>query len=81
VEQVLRAHRDRAFSLIKENTAQARDGIEMLVKGRLEMILTAARPNGSAPTPEQVEAVYREILDLSFVTFALGYTMAHTNKE
>lgn len=77
MEQVLRTHRDEALKILKENKAQSREGIELLVRGRLAAIATAARPDG-AVSPEQIEALYREVVDLSFNMFALGYTMART---
>lgn len=77
MEEMLRAHRDQALRLLKENRAQSREGIELLVRGRLTAIAAAASPNGVL-TPEQIEALYREVLDFSYVMFSLGYTLAHT---
>ncbi|HWH72263.1 MAG TPA: hypothetical protein VNT26_23075 [Candidatus Sulfotelmatobacter sp.] len=79
MEQVLRTHRDQALKLLKENKAQSREGIEMLVKGRLAAIAAAAHPHGTI-NAEQVEALYKEVLDLSYAMFALGFTMAHTEE-
>lgn len=78
MEEVLRAHRDRALKLLRENKAQAREGIEMLVKNRLGQIAAATRPGAQPLAAEQVEALYQEVLDLAYVMFSLGYTMAHT---
>ncbi|HWI53132.1 MAG TPA: hypothetical protein VNT01_13410 [Symbiobacteriaceae bacterium] len=80
MEQVLRTHRDQAMKLLKENKAQSREGIEMLVRGRLAAIASLAHPEGT-PSPEQLESLYREVVDLSYVMFALGYTMAHAPEE
>lgn len=77
MEQVLRAHRDQALKLLKENRGQSREGIELLVRGRLGAIAAAAKPGGEPLTAEQLEALYQEMLDLSCVMFSLGYTMAH----
>ena len=74
---MLRAHRDQALKLLKENRAQSREGIELLVRGRLGSLAAAANPGGSLK-PEQVEALYQEVLDLSYIMFSLGYTLAHT---
>lgn len=79
MEQVLRTHRDEALRLLKENKAQSREGIELLVRGRLAAIATAAHPDGDI-TPEQLESLYREVVDLSYMMFALGYTMAHAEE-
>jgi hypothetical protein len=77
VEQVLRSHRDQALQLIKENRAQSREGIELLVRGRLGAIAAAIRPAGGTLSEEQLNALYHEVLDLSYMMFSLGYTMAH----
>ncbi|HYF95925.1 MAG TPA: hypothetical protein VD969_27245 [Symbiobacteriaceae bacterium] len=79
MEHVLRTHRDQALKLLKENKAQSREGIELLVRGRLAAIAAAAHPQGTI-SPEQVEALYKEVLDLSYIMFALGFTMAHTEE-
>lgn len=79
-EQILRANRDQALKFLKENRAQSREGIELLVKEHLPAIAAAARPEGSL-TPAQVEALYREVLDLSFMMFSLGYTLANTDNR
>lgn len=81
MEEILRTHRDQALRILKENRGQSREGIEVLVRGRLSAIAAAALPSGETPTPEQVEALYREVLDLSYVLFSLGYTMAHTLQQ
>jgi len=78
VEELLRAHRDQALRILKENRGQSREGIEVLVRGRLSAIASAALPRGTTPTPEAVERLYQEVLDLSYAMFSLGYTMAHT---
>lgn len=80
MEQVLRSHRDQALQLLKENKAQSREGIEMLVKGRLAAIAAAAHPQGVI-SPEQLESLYREVVDLSYMIFALGFTLAQTTEE
>lgn len=80
MEEVLRAHRDEALNLLKENQAHSREGIEILVRERLPK-LAAALENGAPVATPQLEALYQEMLDLSFVMFALGYTMAHTLEE
>lgn len=81
MEDILRAHRDAALKLLKENRAQSREGIEVLVRERLPKI-TAALQNGVSPlSAPQLEALYQEIVDLSFIMFALGYTLAHTLEE
>jgi hypothetical protein len=77
VEEVLRTHRDQALALLRENRAQSREGIEILVKSRLREIAAAARPGMEALPADGMEDLYREVLDLAFVMFALGYTMAH----
>ncbi|HWH72625.1 MAG TPA: hypothetical protein VNT26_24900 [Candidatus Sulfotelmatobacter sp.] len=80
MEQVLRTHRDHALQLLKENKAQSREGIEMLVKGRLAAIAAAAHPQGTI-SPEHLESLYREVVDLSYMIFALGFTVAQTGEE
>lgn len=77
MEEVLRAHRDQALQLLKENRAQTRDGIELLVRGRLGAIAAAAQSDSDL-TPEQLGALYQEVLNLSYIIFSLGYTVAHT---
>jgi hypothetical protein len=79
-EQNLRTHRDQALKFLKENRAQSREGIELLVKEHLPALVAATRPTGS-PTPQQVEALYREVLDLSFMVFSLGYTLANADSK
>ena len=81
VEQMLRNHRDEALKLLSENRAQAREGIELLVRNRLGAIAAASRPSGAPMTAVEVEALYKEVLDLAYVMFSLGYTMAHTTEE
>ncbi|HEY8347953.1 MAG TPA: hypothetical protein VIL07_11915 [Symbiobacteriaceae bacterium] len=78
MEELLRFHRDQALRILKENRGQSREGIELLVRGRLSAIASAALPQGTTPTREGIEALYREVLDLSYAMFSLGYTMAHT---
>ncbi len=78
VEEILRAHRDEALRILKENRLQSREGIELLVRGRLNAIMAAARDAGRPPSEEQVQELYKEVLDLSFIMFSLGYTMANT---
>jgi len=78
VEQTLRAHRDQALKLLKENRAQSRESIEMLVRNRLGAIAASAKPEGTPLTAEQLEALYQEVMDLSYVMFSLGYTLART---
>lgn len=81
MEDILRVHRDEALKLLKENRAQSREGIEILVRERLPK-LAATLQNGGTPLPApRLEALTQEILDLSFVMFALGYTLAHTLEE
>jgi hypothetical protein len=80
MEQVLRSHRDQAMKFLKENRAQSRDGIEILAKDHLPAIVAAARADGQPVTPEQVEAMYREVLNLSYVMFSLGYALAKTGE-
>lgn len=82
VEEILRAHRDEALKLLKENRAQSAEGIEVLVRQRLPKIAAALQSNGGASlAAPQMEALYQEIVDLSFVMFSLGYTLAHTLEE
>lgn len=78
VEEILRAHRDEALKLLKENRAQSAEGIEVLVRQRLPKIAAALHNGGAQLSGPQSEALYQEMLDLSFVMFALGYTVAHT---
>lgn len=80
VEQILVAHRDRALQLLRENRMESREGIELLVRERLPHVAEALR-NGAPLTTHQLEALYQEMLDLSFVMFSLGYTIAHTVDE
>lgn len=80
MEQILVAHRDRALQLLRENRMDSREGIELLVRERLPKVAEAMR-NGSPLTTPQLEALYQEMLDLSFVMFSLGYTIAHTVEE
>lgn len=79
-EQILRAHRDQAFKFLKENRAQSREGIELLVKEHLPALASAAHPESNL-SPHQVEALYREVLDLSYKMFALGYTLAGSDTK
>lgn len=81
MEEVLRSHRDHALALLQENRAQSREGIEVLVRERLPQLAAALKKGGSPLTTPQMEALYNELLDLSFVMFSLGYTMAHTVDE
>ncbi|HEY3368077.1 MAG TPA: hypothetical protein VGK74_23700 [Symbiobacteriaceae bacterium] len=78
VEDVLRAHRDQALQLLKENRGQTREGIELLARERLGAIAAAAQSGGPELTPEQLEALYQEVLNLSYIMFSLGFTVAHT---
>lgn len=75
---MLRTHRDQAFKILQENRAQSREGIELLVRARLEQLAATMGPGGTAISPEQAENLYREMLELSFSMFSLGYAMAHT---
>lgn len=78
MEELLRTHRDQAFKILQENRAQSREGIELLVRSRLEQLAVTMGPGGKALLPEQAESLYREMLDLSYSMFSLGYAMAHT---
>lgn len=79
VEEILRAHRDEALKLLKDNRAQSREGIDVLVQQRLPQLIATIQNGSGAPlTEERLAALYQEVLDLSYVMFALGYTMAHT---
>ncbi|HYG58276.1 MAG TPA: hypothetical protein VD902_09480 [Symbiobacteriaceae bacterium] len=78
MEQILKTHRDEALKLLKENRAQTREGIELLVKGRLGAIAAAACPPGAPPSAADLEVLYREVVDLAYMMFSLGYTVAHT---
>jgi hypothetical protein len=76
VEEVLRAHREQALKVLEENTAQSREGIELLARKHLGALIAASgNPGGTLP-PEQLEALYQEVLDLSFTMFSLGYSLA-----
>lgn len=77
-EQLLRAHRDQAIKLLQENRLQSREGIEMLVKGRLARIASTTHSDGGSLSEEQVASLYNEVLDLAYVMFSLGYSMAHS---
>lgn len=81
MEEILRAHRDNALALLKENRAQSREGIEVLVRQHLPKLMTSLQQGGAPLSRQQTEALYQEILDLSFVMFSLGYTVAHTLEE
>lgn len=81
MEDILRGHRDAALKLLKENRAQSREGIEVLVRERLPKLAASIQQGGAPMTGPQVEALYQEVLDLSFVMFALGYTLAHTLED
>lgn len=78
-EQELGALRDTALKLLRENQGQAREGIEWLVRDRLSKVAAAVRPQDSVLSPEQMEHLHQELLDLGFVMFSLGYTVAHTH--
>lgn len=80
MEQVLRSHREQALRLLRENKGQSREGVEMLVRGRLATIASLAQAKGPV-SQEQMESLYREVCDLSYAMFALGYTMAHTSDD
>ena len=77
MEQQLRDHREHALKLLRENRGQTREGIDLLVRERLSTLAGIARPEGPLP-PEQLERLYAEVLDLSYLVFSLGYTMART---
>ena len=81
MEEILRGHRDRALAILQENRAQSREGIEILVRERLPQLAAALKQGGAPLTTAQMDALYQELLDLSFVMFALGYTMAHTVEQ
>jgi hypothetical protein len=81
VEDILRAHRDEALKLLKENRAQSREGIELLVRQRLPKMIVALQNGGAPLSAPQIETLYQEVVDLSFTMFALGYTLAHTLEE
>lgn len=81
MEKVLRSHRDHALALLQENRGQSREGIEILVRERLPQIAADLQRGGAPLSTPQLEALYNELLDLSFVMFSLGYTMAHTVEE
>ncbi|MGE5676048.1 MAG: hypothetical protein ACM3XM_19595 [Mycobacterium leprae] len=76
-EDVLRTHRDQAIKILNENRAQSREGIELLVQERLGAIAAATHQGKPELTHAEANALYKEILDLSFMMFSLGYTMAH----
>ena len=80
LEQDLRAHRDRALKLLQENQAQSREALEHLVKERLTKLTTTASP-GRALNNDQLQAFYSEVVDLSYIMFSLGFTMAHAAKR
>lgn len=81
MEQLLRSHREQAMKFLKENRAQSREGIELLTRDHLAAIVAAATGDRQPVTPEQVEAVYREVLNLSYVMFSLGYSLAKTGDQ
>lgn len=81
MEDILRGHRDAALRLLKENRAQSREGIEALVRERLPDLAASLQRGGSPVSGPQLEALYQEMVDLSFVMFALGYTLAHMLDE
>ncbi|MBP2018310.1 hypothetical protein J2Z79_001711 [Symbiobacterium terraclitae] len=78
MEEILRVYRDRAYTLLAENRAQAREGIEILVRERLPEVAAALRAGGAPLSTAQLDALYHQLLDISFTMFSLGYTMAHT---
>jgi hypothetical protein len=78
VEELLRTHRDQAFKILQENRAQSREGIELLVRARLEQVAATMGPDAGTISPERMEDLYREMLELSFSMFSLGFAMAHT---
>ncbi len=78
VEEILRAHRDQALGLLRENRAQSREGVEVLVRQRLPKLVAALSQSGGSLSAPEVEALYQEVLDLSFIMVSLGYTLAHT---
>jgi hypothetical protein len=80
MEQVLRSHREHALKLLRENKGQSREGVELLVRGRLATIASLAQPKGTV-SQEQLESLYQEVCDLSYAMFALGYTMARSGDE
>lgn len=77
-EQELRVYRDQAMRLLRDNSGQSREAIELLVREKLDKVCLAADPSGRALSPQQVEALYKEMVDISFLMFSLGYSMAHT---
>lgn len=77
-EQQLRLQRDQALAILKENRGQAREGIELLLRERLIRLAKSATPDGRIPGPEELEAFYEELLDLSSIMFSLGYSVAHS---
>ncbi len=78
MEEILRGYRDRAYALLAENRAQSREGIELLVRERLPHVAAAMQAGGKPLTTAQLDALYHELLEISFTMFSLGYTMAHT---
>jgi hypothetical protein len=77
VERILRASREEALQVLRENRGQSREGVDILVKERLASIVAASGTNANLST-EQLEALYNEMLDLSYAIFSLGYAMAAT---
>lgn len=78
MEEILRAHRDEALQLLRENRAQSREGVEILVRQRLPKLIASLQQGGGSLSAPQVEALYQEVVDLSFIMVSLGYTLAHT---
>lgn len=78
MEQELRIHRDQAIKLLQENYAQSREGVDLLVQDRLTALATAARSKGARPSGAEMEALYQEVLDLSYTIFSLGYAVGQT---
>lgn len=78
MEQELRIHRDQAIKLLQENYAQSREGVELLVQDRLAGLASAVRSKGAPPSSAETEALYREVLDLSYTIFSLGYAVGQT---
>jgi len=78
MEQQLWDHREQALKLLRENRGQTREGIDLLVRERLPLLARIPRPDGSPPSAQQTERLYHEILELSYLVFALGYTVAQT---
>ncbi len=78
---MLKSERDTALRLLSDNKAQAREGIDLLVREKMADILRASRPPGTPPlSAAQTEVLYTEILTLAYNTFALGFTVSRLQK-